>query len=79
MDEFDRQKFEFAETIQLNALFGIHKTTGEDQFGQILNDLAFLTGKIINLLNLLFIDFVIRKRWSESPKSEEGNKLKLSL
>ena len=79
-DTFEWQKFEFAATIQLNALFGIHKTTGEDQFAQILNDLALLTGKIINLLNILFSEFVSRKRWDIGPsKNEEGDTLRLMM
>ena len=78
-DTFERQKFRFAATIQFNALFGIHKATG-DESAQIVNDLAILTTKIIDLLEILFGEFVIKKQWNiDSPKNDNGNTQILSL
>lgn len=62
-NDFERWQFDFAETIQYNVLFGIFKITDDVQHESKLNDLATLTAKIINLLNLLFSDFVCRKQW----------------
>lgn len=78
-DVSESQKFEFAAAIQLNALFGIHKANG-DEFTRIVTDLAFLTAKIINLLEILFGEFVSKKQWNiESQKNDDGNTQILSL
>lgn len=72
-DTFERQKFEFAATIQFNALFGIHKATG-DESSRIINDSAFLTTKIIDLLELLFGEFVGKKQWIVGAPNNEDSK-----
>lgn len=62
-DDFYRQKLDFAEAIQYNTLFGFYKINDEKQYFKQLSELATLTAKVINLLNLLFTDFISKKKY----------------
>ncbi len=78
-DTVERQKFKFAAAIQFNALFGIHKATG-DESAQIVSDLAFLTARILSLLELLFGEFASKKQWNiGASKNGACDTIKLSL
>jgi len=59
-DIFHNQSFDFAQTIQLNILNGTYKKD-EIEISKNVSELASLNAKIINLLDLLFSNFLIKK------------------
>lgn len=60
-NKLESQDFEFIKSIQYNTLFGFYKSTNDEEHNKKLNDIATLTARIINLLNLLFVDFASKK------------------